>query len=281
MEKYGNYGFLNTEQLDGAPLQLLDFGREHREKEKYAFDNAHRDYDGYLFQYTLTGCGCYEKDGRLQLLPPGTAFFAHIPEEGRYYLPQTRGDETWEYLYVHFDGPAAGPFFQSVRSNYGVCVSLPADSFPIQLWLNLHADMGSGRQLRRYEGGELVYRFLSGLLRTLEAPGEPVLSARVEESILYMKEHLAEHFSIEDLALRQHLSCAYFTRLFTAQTGQSPQAYLTHLRLNRSLFLLLNTTMNVEEVASACGFSCGNYFCKVFRKASGFSPAEYRRRYGG
>lgn len=280
MIKYGNYGFLNTEQLDDAPLLLLDFGWERRAQEKYDFDNANRNYDGYLFQYTLKGCGRYERESSSYSLFPGTAFFTHIPEEGRYYLPQEE-TASWEYLYVHFDGPAALPFFQSIRKRYGCCFTLPADSLPIQLWLNLHGEMSGGRQLRRYEGGELVYRFLSSLMRTLEAPGNPALFDRIEESIHYMRDHLAEHFSIEELAGRQHLSCAYFIRLFTAQTGQTPLAYLTQLRLNHAIFLLLNTPVNVEEVAAACGFSCGNYFCKVFKKASGLSPAEYRRRYKG
>ncbi len=96
-----------------------------------------------------------------------------------------------------------------------------------------------------------------------------------------MKEHFPEHFSIEELAAYKGLSSAYFTRLFTRETGQSPVRYLTGLRLSHALSLLLNTTMPVEAVARDCGFSCGNYFCKVFRRASGCTPAEYRRRYGG
>lgn len=171
--------------------------------------------------------------------------------------------------------------FRKYRDSFGYLLSLPSDSVPVQMWLNLHEDMGKGRQLRRYEGGELVYRFLSSLLRTLESPSMPGLSACVEDSILYMKEHFSEHFSIEELAGLKGLSSAYFTRLFTRETGQAPLSYLTDLRLTHALSLLLNTSLSVEAIARACGFSCGNYFCKVFRRASGCSPAEYRRRYGG
>lgn len=180
-----------------------------------------------------------------------------------------------------FSGPGSRSFFPEIRDSFGPVVTVPADSFPIQLWLNLHEVMTNGRQLRRYEGGDLVYRFLSSLLRTLEEPQRPALTPCVEESIRYMKEHFPEHFSIEELAAYKGLSSAYFTRLFTRETGQSPVRYLTGLRLSHALSLLLNTTMPVEAVARDCGFSCGNYFCKVFRRASGCTPAEYRRRYGG
>ena len=294
-QKYGNYGFLNQGQMDGEPLLLLDFGVEAREREAYDFDNADRDYDGFLFQYTLKGYGVFEEKGQARLLEPGTAFFSLIPEESRYYLPRQKDPsgrrelpfcvdpETnrWEYLYVHFTGSAALPFFHRIREEFGSCFCLPQDSFPIQLWLSLHQEMGSGRQLRRDEGGELVYRFLSSLLRLLETPDEAALSPSVEESIRYMKEHFQERLSIEDLAGRAGVSPAYFSRLFAAQTGQTPLSYLNHLRMNHAVFLLLNTSLTVEQIAGGCGFSCGNYFCKAFRRASGLSPAEYRRRYGG
>lgn len=282
MRKYGTYGFLNNGNLTEEPVLLLDFGIETRQNEKYDFDNSNRrDYGGFLFQYTLSGHGFFDISKKRTSLTPGTAFFSWIPENSRYFLPENEPDNQWEYLYVHLEGAAVVPFFNQIRENFGPCFSLPADSFPIQLWLNLHQDLGSGRQLRRYEGGELAYRFLSSMLRTLEAPTEPLPSPRITESLQYMKEHFSEHLSIEDLAARNGFSTAYFTRLFTRETGLTPMAFLTQQRVSHSVFLLLNTTMTIEEIAAGCGFSCGNYFCKVFKKASGLSPAEYRRRYGG
>lgn len=278
---YGTFGFLQTPGMTEEPLVLLDFGIEKRQAEVYDFDNSCRDYGGYLFQYTFSGRGMYESGELCRPLPPGSAFFSRIPEESRYYLPDHEPDNRWEYFYIHFRGSAAAPFYQKIMNDFGPLLSLPADSFPVQIWLNLHEDMRNGRQLRRYEGGELLYRFLSSLLRTLEAPAGPVLSPCVESSIAYMKAHFAEHFSIEALAGQNGLSSAHFTRLFTGETGQPPLSYLTGLRLSHALSLLLNTSLSVENIAGECGFSCGNYFCKVFRKASGCSPAEYRRRYGG
>ena len=46
------------------------------------FDNSCRsNYHGYLFQYTLSGCGAYKSNGKTIFLTPGTAFFAVIPEK--------------------------------------------------------------------------------------------------------------------------------------------------------------------------------------------------------
>ena len=82
-----------------------------------------------------------------------------------------------------------------------------------------------------------------------------------------MQKHLSENFSIENLAELLGVSSSYFNRLFVKETGLTPLGYLNHLRI-------------VDEVAKKCGFSCGNYFCKVFRKALGYSPSEFRQRSG-
>lgn len=278
--KFGSFGFLPSGNMEDEPLVLLDFGLEARQKENYDFNNADRDYSGYLFQYTLKGHGAFIWEGRPESLGAGKAFLSSVPENSRYFLPQDEPDNRWEYLYVHFQGDAALPFFRKIRSSFGPCFTLSPDSFPVLLWLNLHRELQEGRQLKSYEGGDLIYRFLSGLLRTLESPSLFEPSAPVAEGIRYMKEHFSSRFSMEELASRLGLSSAYFTRLFTRETGQTPLACLNGIRLSHAVFLLLNTSLSIDETALACGFSCGNYFCRVFRKASGCSPAEYRRRYG-
>lgn len=61
----GVFGVLNLESLPDEPMVLLDGGIESRYKEDYFFDNSCRsNYHGYLFQYTLSGCGAYESNGK-------------------------------------------------------------------------------------------------------------------------------------------------------------------------------------------------------------------------
>ena len=77
---YGNYGFIQHEQMEELPLILLDTGIEKRTDISYHYDNSHRlSYGGYLIQYTLKGCGIYEENGQKTLLQPGMGFFAQMP----------------------------------------------------------------------------------------------------------------------------------------------------------------------------------------------------------
>ena len=152
-DQFGSFGFLQSGSLPDEPLVLLDFGLEARQKESYDFNNAGRDYSGYLFQYTLRGHGVFTWDepsganGQTEKLTAGTAFLATFPENSRYFLPPDEPDNCWEYLYVHFQGEAALPFFSRIRAAFGPCFTLSVDSLPILLWLNLHQELREGRRL--------------------------------------------------------------------------------------------------------------------------------------
>jgi len=78
------------------------------------------------------------------------------------------------------------------------------------------------------------------------------------------------------LARELGLSTNAFIRLFKAQVGTAPQAYLMRLRLDRSCILLQHTAHSIEEIADLCGFCDRNHFSKMFKRHRGSGPAEYR-----
>lgn len=281
---FGNYGFLKQGKMEKPPLVLLDMGIERRFCESYHFENAERtSYSGYLLQLTLKGRGIYEAYGQnRQALPPGWGFFSRIPEKSRYYLPSPElfpesPNEGWEFFYLHFDGPAAQPFFETVRALSGPVFSLPPSGPPAVLFFRLFNRLKNRETLALYEGEEFLYRFLTQLLRELEAPSAEA-SPLVRQTASYFKNHFSELGGIGEAAEIFHVSQAHLTRVFHKETGQTPLQYLTRLRIEHALFLLLNTKDSIESIAVACGFLNGNYFAKVFRRYLGCSPEEYRKR---
>lgn len=275
---FENYGFLNLDNLDYAPFILIDAGIEKRHMEHYMFDNRNRrGYSGYLFQYTLSGHGLYEYNGREYILEKDCAFFTSIPENSSYRLPETNADNCWEFFYLHFSGDAVAPFYRSFQKISGPVAAIPVDSGPVQAFLNLHAAFRNGYSLKKYEGGEFVHRFLASLFRELENPGNRSLSSHVARAAVIMEKEYAALDGLESLAARLEISIEHLSRIFRQEKGISPIRYLTNLRIQHSLSLLLNTTLSIDIIARTCGFSCGNYFSKVFRRHIGMSPEEYRR----
>lgn len=67
---------------------------------------------------------------------------------------------------------------------------------------------------------------------------------------------------------------------FKSQTEKTMLEYLHDIRLYRSVHILKETAMSINEVARACGFSDAAYFSRFIRKKTGNSPNELRRNEG-
>jgi transcriptional regulator GlxA family with amidase domain len=94
----------------------------------------------------------------------------------------------------------------------------------------------------------------------------------------YLSLRLGQRISVRDLAARAHLSPSRFAAVFTQQFGMPPHAYLVHLRIDHARSLLTTTDAGQAEIAALCGFADVPHFSKVFRRATGQPPGEYRRR---
>lgn len=94
-----------------------------------------------------------------------------------------------------------------------------------------------------------------------------------------LESQLAHPWSLDELADRVALNPSHLVRLFRAQTGQSPMAYLSHLRARRAAALLLRTSDPVGQIGAAVGWDDPNYFARRFRAHWECSPSEYRLRH--
>jgi AraC-like DNA-binding protein len=113
--------------------------------------------------------------------------------------------------------------------------------------------------------------------------GKTSSAARPESSmgelLSWIEAHLPEKLTVQLLAQHARMSLRSFHRHFLAATGQSPFDYLLDQRLNRARNLLAHHPMvRVGEVATRCGFEDSNYFSRLFRTRSGFSPRDFRAR---
>jgi AraC family transcriptional regulator len=83
--------------------------------------------------------------------------------------------------------------------------------------------------------------------------------------------------SIADVAAECGLSSSYFAKAFRQETGAPPHAWLSMRRIARAKQLLSGTTVELAEIASACGFVDQSHFGRTFLKSEGCSPGRWRR----
>jgi transcriptional regulator GlxA family with amidase domain len=101
---------------------------------------------------------------------------------------------------------------------------------------------------------------------------------RIEQSIVYMRQHLDKPFQVSALAALAKVSPSHFFALFKRETGHTPIDFFIHLRMRHACELLMKTTLSVKEVAASLGYDDQFYFSRVFKSVNHVAPSEYRVR---
>jgi len=128
---------------------------------------------------------------------------------------------------------------------------------------------------------EAVLRAVGGLRPHLR-PGPPRPRdgrdehAAVRRAVAHLKERWNERVPLVELASVAGLSRFELVRRVGAQTGLTPHALQTNLRIARARELLAGGE-SPAAVAAACGFADQAHLTRTFRVAVGVTPARYAR----
>ena len=94
----------------------------------------------------------------------------------------------------------------------------------------------------------------------------------------YIDGHFKESVTLDMLAGIAHVNKYYLVHTFSREYGVSPINYLISRRVEESRYLLGHTDHTLSQIAQMMNFSSPSYFSQSFRKLTGISPMEYRRR---
>lgn len=93
----------------------------------------------------------------------------------------------------------------------------------------------------------------------------------------YIREHISEPLKVEELAQMNYISPTHLSRLFRKKHNMSAIEYITDQKLGLAKKLLENPAYTVSMVSCSVGYTNYSYFTKIFKKAYGVSPSEYKR----
>ena len=216
----------------------------------------------YDLTLVLSGALTYLIDGRETVLQSGDAIL--IPPGS----VRDRRAAEGETDYISFNFTSAYPFALPLH----IDDALHSDA----LFLLSAFDKINGRSYLDHK--EENEHLLACLLLVLENRGKARgIHPLVRTIMKYVHSHLGERITLEDIGRETFFSPIYCDTLFKKETGHSIIDYVIEKRIDEAKRMLLEGSVPLSDIAEYLGFHDYNYFSRVFKKRSGYTPSAYRR----
>lgn len=191
----------------------------------------------------------------------------YIPR-GSTYQQETAGEEV---IALHLEAYAAMP--------NRLAVFRPADpQRACTLFEACYAAFVKKEENYQYFCMAALYEILAHTRLFADAGQDPVHGG-YDRAVHRLKTHLYDaNLGVETVCRDSGISRAYFNRLFKANFGTTPLAYINENRISKAKHLLDTGSYTNEEIAALCGFADVKYFYVVFRKLTGQTTRQYVQR---
>lgn len=107
----------------------------------------------------------------------------------------------------------------------------------------------------------------------------PDYSLAIQKCCDYIELSLDRRIRIADLAALVGYTEYYLSDKFKKETGLAINSYIRFAKVERAKVLLCSTDSPVKEIAESLAFNTVNYFIQCFRETTGYSPAQYRKKF--
>ena len=110
-----------------------------------------------------------------------------------------------------------------------------------------------------------------------ENMAKPDVSEVLQRAVTFICENLEKDLSVKRISRHINVSKSVLYSKFHARFHCTLGEYINKQRIEKSVELLRNTNLPMEEIAQACGFSSASYFTKTFKKLRGTTPLKFRK----
>jgi AraC-like DNA-binding protein len=276
----------DTTSVNDLPYFLHSIG-QHELQPKTVKPEGH-EYDQFF--YNTKGEGVLILEGKKFDVPAGDGFFipAHIPHE---YYPK---DSVWDVRWMVPRGDRLSQLYEKFNLKGGVYHLWNLTGLEIQM-NKMREELLNDEQLGNYYASAHVQEFImefikqTGMLnrqkQNLSLSYSNVVSKKnsyqKHMNILadYVDHHFMNPITEKELCNLLNLTPQHLGRITRACRGMTPIEYINHVRIDKARSYLGFTNLNACEIAKNCGFENNNYFWRTFKKQTGLTPGEYRKRY--
>ncbi|MFV0507120.1 MAG: helix-turn-helix domain-containing protein [Bacteroidales bacterium] len=245
-----------------------------------------------IYHNNLEGATILYKDKNISITPdkliliaPNTSYSTRlyknrIPQTGyklkgdRIDLSNIGNNLRLQHLFIHFN--LGMPYDYA---NMGI-YSIPINANLNEQLLQIKEHINTETSRFSFHSTLTINSIITQLLSNLPESGWQLASKnhRILQTIYHIEECLNENLENSQLANIAAMSTNAFIRLFTQETGLSPQRYVKEKRIDKACILLHHSNMTIDEIAFSCGFADRYHFSRIFKQITNQSPAKYKKR---
>lgn len=291
-QQHGNFYKYVTVSEDAKDWGVYLTGAGHKEVSKHTRyplvdDPSHhyfhwttgRKLSDYQIIYITKGRGVFESElSGLQSVNTGDAFVLFPGLWHRFKPDENSG---WKEYWVEFNGDLIKHYQLKQYLNpeqplitVGIVGQIAESYLKI---LELVKEEKPGFQ---YIASGILIQLLGQLIVTIKyQPFEgKQIEAQIKQAKLHMLENIRTEISQEELAKSIGIGYSLYRKKFKEYTGLSPAQYHIQLRINTAKELLVATNLSLKEISYQLGFDYVDYFFRLFKKKTGYSPSDYRNK---
>ena len=234
----------------------------------------------YQLLYIAAGKGYFYFKGSKEptIVTKGNMILFRPGEPQVYYYYAV--DKT-EVYWVHFTGWKVEEYLERYELPHDENVFYTGVS-PDYPWI--YNQMIRELQLQRVNYEDMISLYMHHILITInryikegrETKNDTIND--IERAAHYFKDNYNKQISIEQYAEEHLMSVNWFIHSFKGIMKMSPMQYIISLRISMAKGYLENSAKNISEISNEVGYDNALYFSRLFRKYTGMTPTEYRKR---
>ena len=229
-------------------------------------------YPPLLIAYIRKGRFRVEYRGEFHVAEAGDVLLLDCIEPHYYHA-----EDGLEFVYMHFEGSNARELCRRITDRHGWLIRRDNNTLIGNLLYDIVRFYDENGVETDMQLSARIYRMFVLLLSPSAA--EQSADTPVEQAIQYIRSHIGQPISVEELASTVCLSASYFAHMFKRRTGFSPADYVINSRIERAKVLLVRTQKPIAEIAEEVGYSTSGSLINLFVKKVGTSPRQYRIRH--